>query len=483
MVPVLVRYISVLTSMVRILMTLCIIVALTLVVLVFVLKRLLRMRHRLTHAGKDQKISVGFFHPYCNAGGGGERVLWVAIKAIQNRYPNVRCVVYTGDTDAKAEDILSRAAQRFNIEIEKPVEFVYLRSRFLVEARVYPFLTLLGQSLGSVVLGMEALSHFVPTVYLDTMGYAFTMPVFRYLGGCRVGCYVHYPTISTDMLERVTQRVSAHNNSRLIAQSPLLSWCKLGYYNVFAALYGFAGRCSVVTMVNSSWTEGHINHIWKMPLGTFRVYPPCDVSAFEDIPLETDKKDKVIVSVAQFRPEKDHRLQIQSLRQFLDLLPEEERSGVRLVLVGSCRNQEDEHRVAELQDLAAQLRVGDNVEFKLNVSFQELKKQLAAATVGIHTMWNEHFGIGVVECMASGTIILAHNSGGPEMDIVTDYEGRPTGFLAATADEYAEKMRDIFSLTSQLQLEIRTNARRSVRRFGEPEFTRAFLCATLPLLA
>lgn len=26
---------------------------------------------------------VGFFHPYCNAGGGGERVLWCAIRAIQ----------------------------------------------------------------------------------------------------------------------------------------------------------------------------------------------------------------------------------------------------------------------------------------------------------------------------------------------------------------------------------------------------------------
>lgn len=29
---------------------------------------------------------VGFFHPYCDAGGGGERVLWCAIKAVQSRY-------------------------------------------------------------------------------------------------------------------------------------------------------------------------------------------------------------------------------------------------------------------------------------------------------------------------------------------------------------------------------------------------------------
>ena len=56
-------------------------------------------------------------------------------------------------------------------------------------------LTLLGQSLGSVWLGYEALNTLVPDVYLDTMGYAFTFPLFKMLAGCKVGAYVHYPTI------------------------------------------------------------------------------------------------------------------------------------------------------------------------------------------------------------------------------------------------------------------------------------------------
>lgn len=34
---------------------------------------------------KQKGLVVGIFHPYCNAGGGGERVLWAAIKAIQTR--------------------------------------------------------------------------------------------------------------------------------------------------------------------------------------------------------------------------------------------------------------------------------------------------------------------------------------------------------------------------------------------------------------
>lgn len=56
------------------------------------------------------------------------------------------------------------------------------------------------------VSGWEALTAFVPDLYVDSMGYAFTLPVFRYLGGCQVASYVHYPTVSTDMLSVVRER-------------------------------------------------------------------------------------------------------------------------------------------------------------------------------------------------------------------------------------------------------------------------------------
>ena len=84
--------------------------------------------------------------------------------------------------------------------------FIFLKNRLLVEASSYPHFTLLGQSMGSMFLGWEALTAFVPDLYMDSMGYAFTLPIFRYLGGCRVGSYVHYPTVSTDMLSVVRER-------------------------------------------------------------------------------------------------------------------------------------------------------------------------------------------------------------------------------------------------------------------------------------
>ena len=50
-------------------------------VLAFFLLRVLAGRVK---AGQEESdVSVGFFHPYCNAGGGGERVLWCAVRAVQ----------------------------------------------------------------------------------------------------------------------------------------------------------------------------------------------------------------------------------------------------------------------------------------------------------------------------------------------------------------------------------------------------------------
>ena len=72
-----------------------------------------------------------------------------------------------------------------------------------------------------------------------------------------------------------------------------------------------------------------------------------------------------------------------------------QREGYKLVLVGGCRNDGDQQRVDELRRLAAELEVSDVVEFCLNVPFSTLKQKMSDSTVGIHTMWNEHFGIGM----------------------------------------------------------------------------------------
>ena len=252
-------------------------------------------------------LTIGFFHPYCNAGGGGERVLWCAIRALQERYDFIRIVVYTGDTECKQDHIIARAEQRFGIVISDYVHFIYLHKRPWVTAERYPFFTLLGQSLGSIALGLEALCKFTPDIYIDTMGYAFTLPIFKYIGDSKTCSYVHYPTISTDMLSKVTERQADFNNAGFIARNAFLSKVKIIYYQLFAKLYGMCGRCSDVVMVNSSWTKNHIRSLWK-PSHLSTVYPPCNTKSLQELYLDENENGKLfphqIISLAQFRPEK-----------------------------------------------------------------------------------------------------------------------------------------------------------------------------------
>lgn len=130
-----------------------------------------------------------------------------------------------------------------------------------------------------------------------------------------------------------------------------------------------------------------------------------------------------------------------------------------LVIAGSCRNDGDRELLQNMKDLSRHLSLENNVEFKVNITHQELMQTYQHASIGLHTMWNEHFGIGVVESMAAGLIMVANRSGGPMMDIVEISAGSQTGFLAANAQEYAECIADILYNSPDENETIRTAAR------------------------
>lgn len=52
--------------------------------------------------------------------------------------------------------------------------------------------------------------------------------------------------------------------------------------------------------------------------------------------------------------------------------------------------------------------------------------------IGLHTMEYEHFGITLVEMLAAGLIMVAHNSAGPKEDILVDN----IGFLCENLEDY-----------------------------------------------
>lgn len=65
----------------------------------------------------------------------------------------------------------------------------------------------------------------------------------------------------------------------------------------------------------------------------------------------------MIVSVAQFRPEKDHALQLKSLARLFEKYPQWKEAKVELVLIGSSRNEGDAKRIDDLRQLAVELDI------------------------------------------------------------------------------------------------------------------------------
>jgi alpha-1,2-mannosyltransferase len=418
----------------------------------------------LTRPTTDPQTKIiGFFHPFANSGGGGERVLWCAIKALEevhldDKSPNkYHVIIYTGDNDATPQQILQKCKDRFGVAFEGKmiIEFKYLKKRSWVRAERYKRFTLLGQSVGSMVLGWEALCSALPDVFIDSTGYAFTMPLARFFGGCKVVAYTHYPTISTDMLSMVFSRRPSYNNDVVVSNSWLKSAVKYVYYWMYALMYRFVGQFAHLVMVNSSWTYGHISGLWGTR-NTFIVYPPCDVERMAGFPFNDRERNecKLFVSIGQFRPEKDHGLQLRSIKFLLDKYQYKSMnknnsiilSKMKLYLIGSCRDEGDRERVKKLKELAKELGVEKYVTFKLNAPFSDLCKWLGQATAGLHTMWNEHFGIGVVEMQTAGCIPIAHNSAGPKMDILVHHNGVATGLLAETPEDYADCMALVLGL-------------------------------------
>ncbi|KAJ4458864.1 putative glycosyl transferase [Paratrimastix pyriformis] len=442
-----------------------------------------------TKKSHGRKI-IAFFHPHCDRHAGGERVLWMMIHALaaDPALKDDRFYIYT-DSKKDSRQIEADARKYFGVDLGPALartKFLPLRTCFLVEPHWYIRPTLVLQSACAMFPAFEALLRYpLPHHVIDTVGASFSYPVFRLMGGCRVSCYTHYPVISTPMIGRVRRGEVMYNNQGLVARNPVLSTVKLLYYRVFSWMYFLVGRSASLVMVNSSWTREQIECMWSLPHSApalHTVFPPCAVAAAQARPIAPlGTRQPYILSIGQFRPEKNQLLQVRILGRVLATgrrtgAPWTER--VRLILVGTLdpiKNPQEARLRDGLIEEAKRLGASEHMEVRLNVPTEELQELLRSSLVGLHTMRDEHFGIGVVEMMASGLITVAHRSAGPQYDIVksmprSDGSESPeaAGCLAITEEEYAAAIVSALDQAPSGALDdIQQRAVVSARRFDD----------------
>jgi alpha-1,2-mannosyltransferase len=305
------------------------------------------------------------------------------------------------------------------------------------------------------------------------------------------------------MINKVIERRPAYNNQGAISSSVSISLVKQLYYRLFKVAYSFVGTYASVVIVNSSWTENHIRSLWGFHCDNdvdgrklYKIFPPCNSEHYQTIPIDVSRRERVILSLGQFRPEKDHLLQLHALHELRKLDSNRYRlllqlpwftvliaanpllirySDVTLEMIGSVRNRDDERIVDGIIVEANKLGLSDSIRLKINAPYAELVAGLSSASIAIHTMWNEHFGISIVEMMAAGLLVVAHDSGGPKMDIVAGKDDQPVGYLASTAPQYALMLKTALDLNHEESERIRLAARVVSNRFSDNVFKTAML--------
>jgi len=198
--------------------------------------------------------------------------------------------------------------------------------------------------------------------------------------------YIHYPTIAPGYSGGIiyrTYHLLVKNFSRLLEGTPKL------------------------VLTNSSWTANKVITYYPRLIGrVFTLYPPVDVEYFNE--AFSKGRDELVITVSRFTPEKNlgEVLKVaKALRNY------------NFLLVGSA-GKYSEPIIKYLRTRIESENL-DNVELKMNVPRDELRKLLSRAKYYLHPPFPEHFGISVVEAMATGCIPIVYRDGGVWYDIVS----------------------------------------------------------------
>lgn len=371
----------------------------------------------------DRARIYGFFHPYANNGGGGEKVLWHAVRATLAEDDRNIVAVYTTNTDAEPLQILAKASDKFGVSVDsRRVVFIYLRRYArLIDDSYWKRFTLAGQLAGLVLLAAEALYELTPDVWIDTMHLPGSYWLVAWTVKIPVVAYVHFPIVQGDMFSKLRVR----SVGDLVRCSPrhFRDAAKFVYWLLLCGLYAYLGSCVDITLANGSWTFERIGGIWRLNGGkTVEIlYPPCSTETLTKSLDTSAARVNKLLYLAQFRPEKRHLLVVEEYSRFVEQLRMAKLPVLKLptlVFLGSCRTPHDLATLDQLREQVAALGLEEYVEFDVDRSFEEVKARLAECKFGLNAMWNEHFGISVVEYLSAGCIPIVHASAGPWLDIV-----------------------------------------------------------------
>jgi alpha-1,2-mannosyltransferase len=160
------------------------------------------------------------------------------------------------------------------------------------------------------------------------------------------------------------------------------------------------------------------------------VYPPVKIDTFKSVSKSESRRD-MVVNVGRYTPEKQQIIMAQLAKE----LPE-----VEFHVVGAT-SKVSPGVISQISQFKNKYGLS-NLHLHFNMPFQELLELLSMSKLFLHGYVGEHFGVAIVEAMASGCVPIVPKSGGQWTDIV-DY-GR-YGFGYDRVEEAKEIISSLLS--------------------------------------
>lgn len=162
-------------------------------------------------------------------------------------------------------------------------------------------------------------------------------------------------------------------------------------------------------LTNSTWTAAQIFRAHHIVADV--VHPPVDVEYFSRA-LSSDRRERVIVTVCRFTPEKRVERIVDVAAKLRDYT---------FIIMGSA-GEGSKHVVEGVKRRVKELGLS-NVVVKVNVPRDEILEHYRYARYYLHPEYAEHFGMSVVEAMAAGLVPIVYRDGGAWYDVVSRVSG------------------------------------------------------------
>ncbi|MCD6488313.1 MAG: glycosyltransferase, partial [Desulfurococcales archaeon] len=174
-------------------------------------------------------------------------------------------------------------------------------------------------------------------------------------------------------------------------------------------LYRIGFRQYIEILTNSSFTARFVKrYTGREPIV---VHPPVNTSRFPKTPIPIDYREKYILVVSRFSPEKGIEKAPLIMKNLV-------RRGSKLsIMLAGAIGKYGKKVIDNTVELATKLGVDDKIEIVVNPSREKLIKLYSTAYAYLHLMPREHFGISIVEAMAAGTPTIIPRESGAWIDI------------------------------------------------------------------